>query len=120
MKTISVGLTICLALFVIASCSDLFEPDISRDKIMVLTPLDSATILTEQVIFWWEPLAGATKYELQLVSPSFQSISTIKADTTLIDEKFVIDLPPGNYQWRIRALNTAYATKFAQLTFESK
>jgi len=102
------------------ACTDILETDISGQEVKILSPLDRATVTTPQSIFWWEPLDGATQYELQVVSPSFKSIINLHADTVLKQNIFTMELPQGVYQWRIRAQNSAYQTKFIELSFDRK
>jgi hypothetical protein len=108
------GLFCCLSL---TGCKDVFEEDITNKTIMINTPKDSAQMTVYNQLFWWNKVEGATDYSIQIVSPSFDSLVYFITDTLVSGvEKFNKTLAPGTYQWRIKALNGAYETKFQTYT----
>lgn len=107
---------LALLLIINISCSDIFEKDISEQELIILSPQDSLETETFSVVFWWEHLQGAYDYNIQIVSPDFNAPATVVVDTFTIEDRFELTLAPGNYQWRIRALNGAYATAYQTRT----
>lgn len=109
-----------IAIIIILSmvaCDDIFENDISNNKIEVVAPTDHAVVAQPKVTFLWRTMDGATAYHLTVVSPSFDNASIVVADTILRADslrtpaQYNCSLTNGNYQWSIRALNSAYSTK---------
>lgn len=100
---------------IIYSCKKDFVVENIKDKTLTINaPADNLVTTTNQITFWWESLSGAEKYNLQIVKPTFSSITKIVLDTTIVATKFNFTLLPGSYQWRIRGVNnggtTAYQT----------
>ncbi|MDX2173685.1 MAG: hypothetical protein SFY56_11240 [Bacteroidota bacterium] len=114
MKKYVLGSIVALMALLYACKKDFVVENIKDKTITVNAPADNVVTTTNQVTFWWEPLSGAEKYSLQVVQPSFSSITKIVLDTTTTNTKFSITLQPGTYQWRLRAANaggnTAYQT----------
>jgi hypothetical protein len=111
-----------LALFLLApnlftSCSDFFETNIEDMEITVYAPADGFVSQTQSVNFWWELLDGATHYQLQIVTPSFEEVWRVAADTIMTENQLLLVLNPGTYQWRIRGFNSAYSTAYATYSF---
>jgi len=104
MKTKSI--IVILLPLILASCrKDFIVEDIKNKTISIIAPADNYTTTSNQVTFWWEALDGAEKYNIQVVSPSFSAVSKIILDTNITTVKYNLVLAPGNYQWRIRAVN---------------
>jgi len=82
-----------------------------------MSPADKSTIIDKKVTFWWNFLDGATKYNLQVVSPSFANPTKLIYDQWLTSNSMVVDLEAGNYEWRVKAANSVYQTGFTQSTF---
>jgi len=95
------------------SCQDIFVPDIEEESVYLLSPPDSLITYDYIITFWWENVPDAEKYNLQLVSPSFDSIVHIIADTNLSNTKFEnISLYPGEFEWRVSAYNSTSTTPY--------
>lgn len=93
-------------------CGEIFEKDLAPEDVFVIMPADNLeTDLTSQT-FWWEPVDGAVFYNLQVVSPSFDSIMRLLVDTTLQGDKLTLSLYPGSFQWRLRAFNSSSSTEY--------
>lgn len=97
-----------------SSCKEFIEPSIANGQVQLIAPANGLLSSKYAVSFNWEPTADALYYRLQIVSPSFDSISTLVVDTLVKANKFTRSLDPGKYQWHIRAQNgssqTAYTT----------
>ena len=94
------------------SCIDIFEKDISDKKIELLAPADNTSTTETSNKFWWSGMDGALWYELQVVTPQFSGITSLKLDTTIENNYFQFSLQPGVYHWRVRALNGSSTTEF--------
>src|SRR5579859_1802765 len=101
-------------LFIIG-CNDFIEINISKKTVNILAPGNGALLSSPSVTFWWDSVPGATKYELQVVSPSFKSIQYLSVDSFVTGKVFIYTLAPGKYQWRIRALNNSSTTNFSAI-----
>jgi hypothetical protein len=103
---------IIILFLIINSCRDIIVPEISNKSLIILAPADSIETDNLTQTFWWEELDGADYYNLQIVKPDFASISQLILDSNCKDTKLIISLSPGKYQWRIRAVNNASATRY--------
>jgi len=101
-----------LYLVLITGCEDVFEKNISSDRVVLLSPPDSLISTLVYQNFWWQEVTGADYYTLQIVSPSFANIIQLFADTTLYSNKFNYSLLPGTYEWRVKAVNFGYETPY--------
>jgi hypothetical protein len=108
-RWIMFGISLCC----IMGCSDVFETNIEKSTINVLAPPDNihSTLVTQT--FWWDNVSGASKYNLQIVSPRFDYIERFVLDTNITTDKFQITLNPGVYEWRICGFNSGYATPYS-------
>lgn len=108
-------------LFILQSCKDIIEQDISNAKLNIVSPIDNYRSDSYQVTFWWDEVEGAQKYRIQIAIPSFDSLQVLSIDTAITDVKYVLTLFPGRYQWRIRAENGNSYTSFItrNLTIDS-
>jgi hypothetical protein len=100
----------------LAGCGDIFENDISGEQLQVIAPADSVVIKGNELSFMWELVSGASHYHLQLVEPSFEEARKVVLDTLLADNRFATTVDFGQYQWRLRAENGAYATAYQYFT----
>jgi hypothetical protein len=91
---------------VLVSCSEIIEPSLEKVKINILTPTDTLSSQYSQT-FYWEKVENATKYQLQIASPSFDKAQKIVLDTITKSNTFTITFNPARYQIRIRAYNNS-------------
>lgn len=107
----------CIILFCY-SCDDIIEvEDISQDRVQVLAPTDNVTLNTTNVIFSWQALNDAEQYQLQIATPNFEEAAQIVEDTIVTNTAYTRTLEANNYQWRITALNSAFASQTETITF---
>lgn len=101
------------AIITLLSCEEiLMEDDISDATIVLLAPSDNAQFFSTSVTFTWEPVALATEYRLQIAKPSFANATEILLDTEISATTFTQQLNIGQYEWRVKAINSAYETNY--------
>lgn len=97
------------------SCTEIIDPTLTGSTVQLNAPADSLDACNGAQVFWWSEVNFANRYELQIVSPDFQHIDKLVLDTTITTNQFEYGLAPGNYQWRVSAMNnndnTPYATR---------
>ena len=108
----SLLIVLFLSLIFAIQCGDVFEENISKSTLTLISPADEAIFKGDTVSFWWDPVQGATQYEFHLVSPSFELAQRLLVDSTLSSNKLTLKVKPGAYQWEVRALNGGYATDY--------
>ncbi len=108
----------------ICSCEELLEvPDISNTAIELLAPKDSTVVHTATVNFHWNGILDADGYLIQVATPNFENASQILldsiivVDSTFLGTKASLPLSNGNFQWRVKGINSIFATDFATGTF---
>ena len=100
------------------SCEEiLLETDISDEEVQLVAPANNTIFSSTGVSFTWEALADATKYRLQIAKPNFESPTQIVLDTVVSKTSFNQQLSIGTYEWRVKALNSAYETKYSSRFF---
>lgn len=101
----------------VTSCEDIFEPDIAGARLQLLLPAEKGQVANASVALSWEKLDGARSYKVQLASPSFSGPTDMYLDTIVTRNFLVVPLQPGNYAWRVKAMNAGYETAFSERTF---
>ena len=89
-------------------------PDISESSVVLRSPVDNASIDSGSVVFLWDEVLNASQYRLQLVTPSFEAITSILTDTLTEELNFSTVLDSGQYQWRVQGINTASSTDLGE------
>src|SRR5690554_2299346 len=95
----------------VISCNDFIEKDISGKIPSMILPNDGDTI-AEFSSFIWNEVEGATKYRLEIHSPSFNNPNFIAIDTVVTSTDINLTLSPNDYQLRLKALNNGYESLF--------
>ena len=118
MKTKCLHLSFFIVSLFFCSCTKDFVATELKDKIVVLVaPQDNYQGNTTTLLFWWDEVDGAKKYNLQIVKPDFSSPQQLVLDTNVTSNKFTFTLVPGNtYQWRVKAFNNASKTVYSTHT----
>lgn len=111
MKKILIGILLISELAFL-SCSVIFVMDISNEEVILLAPHDKLETTLSTQTFWWEYVEDANGYQLQIVNPDFNQIKVLILDTIVSGNKFTYNLSPNYYEWRVRALNSAYSTNY--------
>lgn len=103
----------------ILSCEEiLLEYDISQEDIILSAPSNEATLSPSDISFRWETLVGATSYEIQIARPDFVEPNQIYASELIEDNFFNLSIREGEYEWRVRGINSSYATAFSKGSFK--
>ncbi|MCB4797232.1 fibronectin type III domain-containing protein [Neotamlana laminarinivorans] len=107
-----------IIIFVCISCDDIIEvSDISNQRVNILAPKSGTVIETTTVNFSWEAIIEAESYNLQIATPSFSNAQQILLDSLVTTTSFEHQLDYGDYQWRVRAENSAYQTAYTEQSF---
>ncbi|MDB5274740.1 MAG: hypothetical protein JWO58_3107 [Chitinophagaceae bacterium] len=104
-------LYVLFSVLVMTGCKAIIEEDISDKKVIVDAPVSDSLVSYNQ-LFWWETVDGALKYQVQIATPTFDSIQQLKLDTLVTSNKFTYTLASGRYEWRVRAVNGSYQTAY--------
>lgn len=95
-------------------CSEFMEESIDDKRVVLFSPGKNAELESYTVDFVWDELAYALHYQLQVACPSFDSVVYFSLDTLVIPNHFTLTLPPGRFEWRVRALNGSSKTAYAK------
>ena len=90
--------------------------DISQKVVSLMTPANKSINTEKKVTFWWNALNGAEKYNLQVVSPSFTNPSKLIYDQWVTTNSVEVDLNSGDYEWRVKAANSASETAYSKFS----
>lgn len=107
-------ITIFLILSVLTvtlSCKEVIAKNIENDTPVLLVPSVNDTVLNNPVQFKWEVLDGAEKYHLEVVSPSFSSISFFAIDTIVYGTEYYQALDSNEFEVRLTAISANYKSK---------
>ncbi|WP_121810184.1 fibronectin type III domain-containing protein [Mucilaginibacter kameinonensis] len=102
-----------ILLFCLSACKDFIEPNISKRQVTLRAPSDKYQSNNYNVNFWWDETEDALSYRLQVVTPGFDTVGGLIADTLVKGNRFTLTLDPGEYQWRVRAENGSSQTAFS-------
>lgn len=107
---------ILAAAFLSTGCAEVIQKDLSKLNVILIAPSNNVSIPDSVALtFAWDSLAGAQTYTLQVVTPSFDSVVQLLADTTVYGT--YLSLPsfnsPGTFQWRVMASNNTSSTSFS-------
>ena len=103
-------LIIGLVLFL--GCDDFFEEELEDKSVVLLAPTDGVETSNSSFTFWWDEVEGASKYNLQIVSPTFEAIEKLVLDTNLTENQFEVQLYAGLFEWRVKAFNGSSETPY--------
>ena len=115
--SITKNLLIAATLIIAFGCEDFLEKDLSDKAPTLIAPADSVETLHQNLTFAWESMEGAENYRLIVVSPSFERAELYLLDTLVEKLSFGVTLTPRQYEWKVRAENSAYESLYTQRTF---
>lgn len=98
------------------ACDDFFEEELSEESVVLVAPVNGLLTSSSSFTFWWEKVEGATKYNLQIVKPSFTAVEQLLLDTNLTTTQFPFQLFPGSFEWRVKAYNGSSETPYTTYT----
>lgn len=105
-------LGVIFGIVITGACSEFQEPQIDNAAVEIFVPRDSLHTDIATQLFYWYHVEGAAKYELQIVTPSFDRIDRLVLDTNISGNKFEFTLQPGVYEWSVRAYNFSSSTGY--------
>jgi hypothetical protein len=108
MRTINTAIFLIVALMF--SCEDIFVDDISSQEVTLIAPADSVNTHETNQLFLWEPIEGASKYQVTFFSPDRATAGAVVLDSTVNETSFKLSLDPASYEWCVSATNGVYST----------
>lgn len=99
------------------SCEALLVEDISDQSIILLAPSDGVILSSGSIQFDWQDNSEATTYKIQIATPTFNAATQIILDSTTNSTRVIKDLEEGEYQWRVKAMNSDSETPYNTLSF---
>lgn len=117
-KIISYKILFLFFFLTFASCEEiLLVKDISDKEVTLTAPVDNAALSSTSITFSWENVENADNYQLQIATPNFETPLQIVLDTLVSKKSFTTQLNIGQYQWRVRAVNSGYETSYTTRSF---
>jgi predicted secreted protein len=117
-KLISYKILSIFFILIFISCEEiLLVDDISEKEVFLTAPVNNAALYSTGVSFSWENVENAEKYQLQIATPNFENPLQIVLDTLVTKNSFTQQLNIGQYEWRIRAVNSGYKTAYKSRSF---
>jgi hypothetical protein len=95
----------------LSSCSDIIEPSLEKDKIVIVTPQDTV-FGVYNLNFTWDILENATQYQVKIIElDSMGKLQyDVNVDTLVKDNSFRHTFAPGYFQVHIRGKNNSSYT----------
>jgi hypothetical protein len=114
MKKNKLVIFLLLVIAITSGCEELLEKSLTDKNVMLQAPVNNLTTTDTIHNFYWQEVDGALQYQLQIVSPRFDSIVKLVADTFVTAVVFNIELDAGAYQWRVRAKNNSTVSNYSE------
>lgn len=111
------NISLIFLLIFLSNCEAIFVEDISDKAVVLLAPTENATVSAGTVQFNWQSVPDATNYELQIATPTFLNANQILIDTLITNTSFSKSLEIGDYEWRVKAINSDYTTNYSTNPF---
>ncbi|QSW87982.1 hypothetical protein J0383_17110 [Flavobacterium endoglycinae] len=119
MNKTSIKYLLFAIIFSFVSCEEiLLVDDIYKKEVTLIAPANNSLLSSSGVTFSWEAVESADKYQLQIAIPNFETPKQIVLDTTVTKNSYTQQLNIGKYEWRIKAINSAYETAYFKNSFE--
>lgn len=106
-----------LVTFFMISCEAVFVENISDDYVQILAPVSDTDLSEGNVNFSWKEIVDAEEYQLQIATPTFVNATQVVTDTTLTSLSYTQELLTGEYEWRVKAKNSQYETRYSIANF---
>ena len=95
------------------SCKEVFTPSLDQVDVKLLAPGNNVISDSSNQDFYWQPVDTGVRYEVVVVTPRFDSIVSLLADTTVSTNQVILTLAPAQYQWQVRAFNPVSSTQYS-------
>ncbi len=92
------------------SCEEIISFNISNQTPEIITPSHNDTLQENPILIKWKKMEGATKYQLEIVSPSFNNIQKYILDTIVFKNTFSVNLDSNQFEFRLKAINSGYTS----------
>ena len=113
MKNIKYIVAIVVIATTCYSCDEIiYVPDISEESVHIIAPTNAVSVSAGNINFNWEIVDEATEYQLQIATPNFAQASQIVEEQLTTTTSFNVELVANEYEWRVRAINSAYETAY--------
>lgn len=107
-----------MVLLFVSSCEEIVMEDDITDKIVnLVAPTDGAGFSSTGVIFTWDAIENVTQYRVQIARPDFVNPLQIVKDSVVKGNFFTTQLNVGEYQWRVKGINSGYETVYSTRSF---
>lgn len=93
------------------------EDDITNEHVSLIAPAENSQFTSTGITFTWDAIKNGTKYRIQVARPNFENPLQIVADNVVDTTSFTVQLNVGDYQWRVKAVNSGYETGFTTRSF---
>lgn len=104
-------------LFLLSNCEAIFVENISDQKVILLAPTNNSEVVTGTIEFNWKKNTDAIEYEVQIAKPNFTNTSQIVLDSITTSSVISKILEIGEYEWRVKALNSDFSTNYSTNSF---
>lgn len=101
-----------VALLLISCDEIIMEDDISDETVVLVAPYDNAVVNSTSITFTWDAIENGSQYRIQIARPNFESPIAIVTDQVIDTTSYTVQLNVGQYQWRVKGLNSAYETAY--------
>ena len=91
------------------SFSVLSNEEFQNNNLTLIAPDSNSITNNQSQAFSWQPIIGATAYQIQVLDASSSVIHNQETQATALS----LNLPDGNLQWRVRATNGQQYTLYA-------
>ena len=108
------GFFLCILFF---SCEALLVEDISDQSVVILAPNNNVSVSEGNIDFDWQLVDDADMYQIQIATPSFTEATQIVFDSITEVNTVTKELSIGEYQWRVKAINSEYETQYSTVSF---
>lgn len=117
MKTnVLVSLILC-TLTLLIGCTEIFEPNLEAEQIVLFTPKANAILNDQEVFISWDELDNALEYQLQIARPSFEDANFFLLDTFVTGLNLKVNLSDGDYECRVRAHQMNNSSNYTYRSF---
>jgi len=115
---IPLKILLLIPLLTLFSCDEvLLEDDLSDKQTTLVAPVNNAEFNSTGIVFTWTSVENASHYRLQIAKPDFANPMQIVLDTLVSSTSYSAQLNVGNYEWRVKAINSAYETPYVNRFF---